>query len=158
MPDVTSPLSYSVSCGMWLQNMKVLAGLLAFAHPRICLNLDTEIRHFLCPQGIFLDSLQDTGTSFPCRTQALGFWSCHQVNGRKHLLSHYQIKHPGKDHRVMKVKQCQHLTRFFACWHQANVLYSKQMCLVLNLLLHAVITRKKEHFETVLILLMSCFI
>jgi len=46
--------------------MKVLAlaGLLAFAHPRICLNLDTEMRHFLSPQGIFLDCLQVTSTSF----------------------------------------------------------------------------------------------
>lgn len=44
--------------------MKVLTGLLAIAHCRICLNLDIEIRHFLCPQGIFFDFLQDTGTSF----------------------------------------------------------------------------------------------
>lgn len=49
-----------IQCVLWLQNTKVLAGLHAFAHPRICLKIDTEIRHFLCPQGFWI----------PCRTQA----------------------------------------------------------------------------------------
>lgn len=37
--------------------------------------------------------------------------------------------------------------KVFSCWRQTNILYSKQMCLLLNFLLCAVITRKKGAFQ-----------
>lgn len=127
---MTSPLSFCVPCDNRLQSIRCLLGCL------LC-NMPESAWSWIQRWGIF--SVLRSSFCIPCTTQALVFWSCHQVNGRQHLLSYYQVN---IQRRIPELTGSE-----TACWHWADVLYSKQMCLVLNLLLHAVITRKKGTFQ-----------
>lgn len=113
------------------QDRKGLVGLLVFAEPRICQNLNTEIKHYLYPQEI-LHSLQVTVSSF--LKLPSGEWK-------------YAFTEPLPGQISREEKQRQYLSRAFACWHQTFLLHTNWMYLVFNFLLCAVISRKKEAFQ-----------